>query len=252
SFSDPDSSGSLDLSTFRAILNGTDVTSSYLGSATFASPLPAGSTSAVWRMAASQALTPGDNVLHGSIADVKGAVASSTFDWSVSGAHIETIFPRSGPVGWPVTISGCGFSTSTQNTVRFNGAAPISVTSPSGVNIYVTVPSGAADGDVTVTSDGLTSNGLPFDVSLNSQSTPAAVGRDRVVADSQDRIYYAGNDHWIHLVDQSGNDQQFYSIGEEITGLATDPTRSLIYVTSRGAPTITRHVAGASVLFQTG
>src|SRR5262249_10555559 len=62
SFSDPDSSGSLDLSTFRAILNGTDVTSSYLGSATFASPLPAGSTSAVWRMAASQALTPGDNV----------------------------------------------------------------------------------------------------------------------------------------------------------------------------------------------
>lgn len=74
---------------------------------------------------------------------------------------ISTLDPSSGPVNWPVTITGSGFGT--QGTVTFNGigATP---TSFNNTTIVAPVPSGASTGPVVVTTAGGASNGVPFTV----------------------------------------------------------------------------------------
>jgi hypothetical protein len=79
--------------------------------------------------------------------------------------NILSLTPASGPVGTTVTIGGNGFGTSQGfGGVTFNGTSA-TVTNWSDTSISVTVPQGAATGNVVVTASSLlTSAGVPFTV----------------------------------------------------------------------------------------
>jgi hypothetical protein len=75
---------------------------------------------------------------------------------------IVSISPTSGKVGSQVTIAGVSFG-STQGAVTFNNvAAPVGSWALN--SITVTVPNGAATGNVVVNVGGLTSNSMQFTV----------------------------------------------------------------------------------------
>jgi hypothetical protein len=75
---------------------------------------------------------------------------------------ITSIDPTSGAIGDPVTITGTNFSTTpVDNVVSFNGGAAI-VTASTATTITTTVPASAVTGNVTVTVDNQTSNGVMF------------------------------------------------------------------------------------------
>src|SRR5580698_5585577 len=79
-----------------------------------------------------------------------------------------------GPVNAPLVLSGKDFGSDSEGTVKFtpiyrNGSSvtfgtPVvaTVTMWSSSILFVTVPSGAASGQVTITTQGRTSNALPF------------------------------------------------------------------------------------------
>lgn len=79
---------------------------------------------------------------------------------------ITNLNPSSGQVGDTVVISGSSFASpwTAQNPVVTFGAVQATITASSDTEITVTVPAGAADGNVTVSSDGMTSAGSAFDV----------------------------------------------------------------------------------------
>jgi len=77
---------------------------------------------------------------------------------------LSSVSPTSGKVGSTVTLSGTGFSTApSQNMVKFNGVVA-AVTSATATSLTVTVPANATNGNVTVTVNGKTSAGIPFNV----------------------------------------------------------------------------------------
>ncbi|MCK4923263.1 MAG: IPT/TIG domain-containing protein [Bacteroidales bacterium] len=80
---------------------------------------------------------------------------------------ITTVEPDIGKVGTTVTITGTDFSTTPgDNFVTFGGVGAI-VTAATETSITVTVPAGAATGDVVVKRDAA-SNGVLFTVTLSS------------------------------------------------------------------------------------
>jgi len=80
-----------------------------------------------------------------------------------SAATLISIEPTSALVGKEVTIIGKYFSSKADNTVSFNGL-DAEITSANISTITAIMPVGATDGNITVTSDGLVSNGLPYTV----------------------------------------------------------------------------------------
>ncbi|MGJ5814497.1 beta strand repeat-containing protein [Paludibaculum fermentans] len=76
---------------------------------------------------------------------------------------ISSLSATSGGAGTAVTISGTGFGTS--GTVTFNGTAVTTITSWSATSISTSVPVGATPGNVVVTVNGYSSNGVLFNVS---------------------------------------------------------------------------------------
>jgi len=75
---------------------------------------------------------------------------------------ITSIDPTSGAIGDVVTITGTNFSTiPAENIVSFNGGEAI-VTASTETTITTSVPASALTGDVTVTRDNETSNGIEF------------------------------------------------------------------------------------------
>ena len=104
---------------------------------------------------------------------VKTPAGSVSTDFTVNPAPplITGLSPVSGPVSRLVTITGTGFSAvPSENIVSFNGTIAEIITATS-TSILTTVPFGATSGLVTVTVNGLTSNGVNFTV-LSSQSPP--------------------------------------------------------------------------------
>lgn len=77
-------------------------------------------------------------------------------------SHVVSLSPASGTAGTSVTINGAGFTGAT--SVKFDGVAAPGFTVGSDTQITATVPPLAIDGNVTVTTSGGTSNGVPFDV----------------------------------------------------------------------------------------
>jgi hypothetical protein len=90
---------------------------------------------------------------------------SNGFNFTVTVPIVPTITsidPTSGAIGDIITITGTDFSTTPEdNEVSFNGAIAI-VTESTATTIKATVPTTASTGNITVTVDGETSNGIMF------------------------------------------------------------------------------------------
>ncbi len=85
---------------------------------------------------------------------------------------ITSITPNSGPPTRFVVIEGTAFSpVPAENIVRFNGTLA-EVLYSDVFNVYTRVPSGATTGSVTVTTNGLLSNGFPFTVTTPTGQPP--------------------------------------------------------------------------------
>ena len=106
----------------------------------------------------------------------------ATFSVTSPAPSVANLSPTAGAVGVAVTINGANFgATRGASRVRFNGKLATS-TSWSAARIVATVPGGATTGPVTVTVNGVASNGVTFTVSATALSvaslspTAAAVG----------------------------------------------------------------------------
>src|SRR5207249_9392305 len=82
--------------------------------------------------------------------------------------------PKSGLVGTTVTLYGTGFSTTGQNTVTFFNGKVATVTSATATQIVTSVPAGATNGPITVTTPtGSATSSTSFTVT-NTVTTLAA------------------------------------------------------------------------------
>jgi sugar lactone lactonase YvrE len=89
---------------------------------------------------------------------------------------ITTLRPANGPDSTQVTIRGTGFSdTAANDVVSFNGK-PAVLLSASDSSLVAVVPTLAGTGDVTVTVDGKTSNGIIFTYDTTYRVTTVADG----------------------------------------------------------------------------
>ncbi len=127
--------------------NGTAATSiASWGSAQIVATVPSGATSGPVAVTVNSIQSP----------------ANPTFD--VINPVIGSLTPPAAQVGGQVTINGSGFGTGGgASSVQFNSTAA-SVLSWSNTNITVSVPYGATSGPVTVSQNGVTSNGVQFTV----------------------------------------------------------------------------------------
>jgi regulation of enolase protein 1 (concanavalin A-like superfamily) len=88
----------------------------------------------------------------------------ATFTVASPAPSVTSLSPTSGAVGTAVTINGANFgATQGTSSLRFNGAVA-TPTSWNASSIVAAVPSGATTGPVTVTVNGVASNGATFTV----------------------------------------------------------------------------------------
>jgi len=115
--------------------------------------------------------------------DPSGRTASAdvthftVFAATVTNVKISSLRPNKGPVGTIVTISGSGFSpTASDDFVRFNkvdgGTLVVPALTASSTVLTVSVPSGAATGNVRVKVGSATSNGVKFTVTSPVNNAP--------------------------------------------------------------------------------
>jgi hypothetical protein len=91
-----------------------------------------------------------------------GGLATGPIFTYLKAPVITAINPVTAAVGAPITITGTNFdATAANDIVKFNGTAA-TVTSASSTQIIATVPAGGANGNITVTTAGGTSNGIAF------------------------------------------------------------------------------------------
>ncbi|MCH7657368.1 MAG: IPT/TIG domain-containing protein [Bacteroidetes bacterium] len=92
--------------------------------------------------------------------------AEKEYDPGIRPPTITEIGPNVAFEGMEVIIYGSNFSSAiAENAVSFNGTAAI-VTATTTLEITTTVPAGATTGNVTVTTNSLTSSGYPFTVTI--------------------------------------------------------------------------------------
>ena len=131
------------------------------------------------------ATTPGNHSVKVEL-NLEGT-GSPSYDSRVSAPNpippaISGLNPASGPVNWPITITGTNFGSST-GTVKFNGTTA-TPTNWSDTSIVAPVPAGSTDGRVTVIVGGVTATGPAFDVippPALSSITPSSAHRDDTV-----------------------------------------------------------------------
>src|SRR5258708_15208613 len=94
---------------------------------------------------------------------VASVILFSTLISAQSAPVITSLTPPTGTHGTVVTIAGNNFgATQGTSTVKFNTTLATSFTSWSNTSIVVTDPAGSPDRYVTVTVNGVTSNGIWF------------------------------------------------------------------------------------------
>jgi RHS repeat-associated protein len=95
---------------------------------------------------------------------VNSITSPSNITFNVIKPIINSLTPPAGEIGGSITLSGTGFGTSQgTSTVQFNSLVA-TVSSWSDTSVTVTVPANATNGPVTLTEDGVTSNGVTFTV----------------------------------------------------------------------------------------
>ena len=125
-----------------------------------------------WSTTAIQVPVP-SGATTGNVVVTVGGMASTgkSFTMPTSGPIIRALSPDFGTTGTLVTIDGAGFgSTQGSSTLKFN-TTTASITSWSDTQIVAADPSGATDGNVVVTVNGIASNGIWFpEAHINSIS----------------------------------------------------------------------------------
>lgn len=121
------------------------------------------------------------NATTGPVIVTVNGVASNSVSFTVTPV-ISSLSSTSGRTGASITISGSGFgATQGSNSVSFNGTAA-TVTNWSAGSISAPVPSSATSGPVTVSVNGIASNGVAFtvvtlvSVAVSPQNASLAVG----------------------------------------------------------------------------
>jgi len=129
----------------------------------------------------------------GNVVVTAGGWASNGVSFTVTGnPYIEYVTPDVGAVGSTVMINGSSFGASQgSSTVTFNGVAATAISSWTGTQIELAVPSGAVTGNVVVTVGGVASNGYAFALGSTVYYYFAdQLGTSRVMTDSNGTICF--------------------------------------------------------------
>ena len=107
------------------------------------------------------------------------AISLFSFPATVSAqVTISSLSPVSGAAGTDVTITGTNFSTTAANNIVYFSGVKASVTAATSTSLTVTVPKGATNGPVTVTTAGLTAYSSQFFLPTASQTKQILVQAD--------------------------------------------------------------------------
>ncbi len=166
-------------------------------------------------------------------------------DTEIKAPTITEIDEATAFVGTTVTIYGTNFRTSiADNTVSFNGTAAI-VEEATAMSLTTTVPTGATTGDVTVTTNGLTSVGFPFTVAI--PIIPTITSIDPISGNIGETVTITGTDFSTTPED---NIVSFNGIQAEVTAsTATSITTTIPAGASTGNVTVTRDFASNGFMF---
>ena len=145
-------------------------------------------TATAWSATSITATVPTGATTGNVVVTVNGQASNGVaFTVSTPAPVITSLNPTSGVAGAAVTITGTNFGTTQgTSTVKFDGTTA-AVTSWSNTSIAVTVPSGAATGNVVVTVGTQASNGVSFTVTTPAPTittlnpTSGAVGSSVVI-----------------------------------------------------------------------
>ena len=165
--------------------------------------------------------------------------------WNDSAAAtLTSISPSSALVGKEVTITGKYFSSKAQNTVSFNGINA-QITSANISIITAIMPVGSTDGNITVTSDGLVSNGLPYIVI--QPIIPTITSIDPITGKIGSTVTITGTDFSTTPAD---NEVSFNGTAATVTvSTATTITTTVPAGATTGDVTVTRDESSNGVLF---
>jgi streptogramin lyase len=165
-----------------------------------------------------------------------GAAGTTTPPPTVTG-----IQPSAGYGGKAVTISGSGFTASTQDSVYFNGVKA-TVYSASDTQIVATVPSLCGSGKVSVTINGTSYAGPVFTYDTVYAIKPLATGLNNpqhIAADSNGNIYVANfGDGTISKISSDGTLTTFASGFMLPHGVTTDSKNNVYVAANPGSGAI--------------
>lgn len=154
---------------------------------------------------------------------------------------VAGIQPIAGYGGKTVTISGNGFTASTEDSVYFNGVKAI-VNSASDTQIVATVPSLCGSGKVSVTVSGVSYAGPVFTYDTVYAIKPLATGLNNpqhIAADSNGNIYVANfGDGTISKIGSGGTLTTFASGFTLPHGVTTDSKNNVYVAANPGSGAI--------------
>lgn len=168
---------------------------------------------------------------------------STIWDDSVA-ATLTNMSPTSALVGKEVTITGKYFSSKANNTVSFNGI-DAEITSANITTIIAIMPEGSTDGNLTVISDGLVSNGLPYTVI--QPIIPTITSIDPITGKIGSTVTITGTDFSTTPME---NEVRFNGTQATVTeSTATTITTTVPAGATTGNVTVTRDEASNGILF---
>ena len=120
-----------------------------------------------WSATSIVAAVPAGAATGNVVVNASGVDSNGSLFTVVAAPSITSLSPASGVVGTSVTITGSNFgATQGTSTVTFNRTTAMTITSWSATSIVVTVPAGAATGNVVVNASGVDSNSSAFTVTV--------------------------------------------------------------------------------------
>lgn len=168
---------------------------------------------------------------------------STIWDDSVA-ATLTNMSPTSALVGKEVTITGKYFSSKANNTVSFNGI-DAEITSANITTIIAIMPEGSTDGNLTVISDGLVSNGLPYTVI--QPIIPTITSIDPITGKIGSTVTITGTDFSTTPME---NEVRFNGTQATVTeSTATTITTTVPAGATTGNVTVTRDEESNGILF---
>jgi len=199
------------------------------------------STQATYQVSSGSAWSAGANFIYASVQDGNsstnpGATASAAAHVTLSNPSISSFSPGSGAArGASIQIFGTGFDpTPANNQVKFAGT-PAAVSAATATSLTTQVPSTAQTGEVVVTTEGLSSRGVRYQIylSANEVGNPSAVAVDPT--NSGD--FYLTGDNFFKKVQSNGVVTLLSHPDFRLSGLPVDASGYLYFGQQSTYPT---------------